>query len=155
MHTMHLVLLALGSLTLGMPTFSLEAREARPRGLINLSPVISPKLNLGQLLGCLGIGVSVCNPINVNGTQNSGTGAENSEASSNTIGHDDQNCPKCTPSSGDQKKPAAGNSETSGLINIAPVISPDISLSRQKSCIGVGVSVCDPINVGGVQNSNN
>lgn len=153
---MHLVVLSLGSVALGLPIFSLEARTAQLRSLVNVSPVVSPKLSLGQILGCLGIGISVCNPINVNGTQNSDNNNSNSKATSNNIGHDDHNCTTSTSSSPDaQQKSAAGNSDSGGLINVAPVISPDISLSNPNSCVGVGISACDPINVNGKQGSDN
>lgn len=156
MHALHLVLLALGSVALGMPIFSLEARATQIRSLINLSPVVAPNLNLSQLLGCLGIGISACNPVHVNGAQNSDNDDGSPKSSSDDTGHDDENCTGSTsPSSEGQGNAPAENSGKGALINIAPVISPDISLSNPNSCVGVGVSVCNPINVSGDQDSDN
>lgn len=107
---------------------------ASPRGLLNLSPVLSPVLNLGGDNQCTGIGISVCDPINVGGEQNNSNG---------------DNTDKDEPQEEEKDDSDGGDS----LINIAPVISPDISLGGDNGCLGIGISVCDPINVDGSQNN--
>ncbi|KAK7914388.1 hypothetical protein PG985_012091 [Apiospora marii] len=107
-------------------------------GLVNLSPNVSPKLGLSNDGSCTGVGVSACDPINVDGTQNSNNQNNNKEKAS----------PTATP----QGQSGSGGG---GLINVAPVISPEVDVSNDNSCTGIGISVCDPINVGGTQNSHN
>ncbi|KAK8061442.1 hypothetical protein PG994_007808 [Apiospora phragmitis] len=108
-------------------------------GLVNLSPNVSPKVGLSNDNSCTGIGVSACDPINVKGTQNSNNNNSNNE-----------NAPTTTPAPSGQ-----GGSGGGGLVNVAPIVSPDVDVSNDNSCTGIGISVCDPINVGGTQNSHN
>ncbi|KAK7962605.1 uncharacterized protein PG986_003430 [Apiospora aurea] len=108
-------------------------------GLINVSPNVSPKVGLSNDGSCTGLGVSACDPINVGGTQNSNNSNNNSkEKTSNT-----------TPT------PSGQSGSGGGLINLSPVVSPDLDVSNDNSCLGLGISVCDPINVKGTQNSHN
>ncbi|KAI1262840.1 hypothetical protein F5Y18DRAFT_396434 [Xylariaceae sp. FL1019] len=103
--------------------------------LIDLSPVVSPDIDLSSSNDCFGIGISACDPINVDGTQNSNNNnAAKSVKSTSTTD---------------------SNSSSDSLINISPDVSPDVDLSSSNDCIGLGISVCDPINVDGTQNSNN
>ncbi|KAI9170807.1 hypothetical protein HJFPF1_00281 [Paramyrothecium foliicola] len=102
----------------------IPGEDAR-RGLLNLSPVISPKLSATP--GCFGMGIAQCNPVNVAGQQNTGSGGiDNGE--------------KTQPSSN-------GNS----LINVAPVVDPDIALGG--GCVSFGIAGCNPVNVNGDQNN--
>ncbi|KAI8624125.1 hypothetical protein F5Y19DRAFT_339585 [Xylariaceae sp. FL1651] len=107
------------------------------RGLINVSPVLSPTLDLSSSNSCFGLGISVCDPINVGGTQNSNNGDSNDSSS---------------PSS---SRSSSSSSESGGLLDLSPVITPIVDLSSDNDCTGVGISACDPINVNGTQNSNN
>ncbi|KAK7985288.1 hypothetical protein PG996_005470 [Apiospora saccharicola] len=107
-------------------------------GLINLSPDVSPKVGASNDGSCTGVGVSACDPINVDGTQNSNNQNNNNQ----------EKAPAATPAS-------SSGSQSGGLINVAPIISPDVDVSNDNSCTGIGISVCDPINVGGTQNSHN
>ncbi|KAK8043681.1 hypothetical protein PG993_006111 [Apiospora rasikravindrae] len=107
-------------------------------GLINVSPNVSPKIGLSNDGSCTGVGVSACDPINVGGTQNSNNDSK-------------QKAPNTTPAPSGQ----SGSGSGGGLINLSPVISPDVDVSNDNSCTGIGISVCDPINVDGTQNSHN
>ncbi|KAK8000247.1 hypothetical protein PG990_012847 [Apiospora arundinis] len=111
-------------------------------GLVNVAPNVSPKVGLSNDNSCTGIGVSACDPINVNGTQ--GSNNNNSNPGKTTSAP--------APASSGQSGSGSGGG---GLINLAPVISPDVDVSNDNSCLGLGISVCDPINVGGTQNSHN
>ncbi|KAK8075124.1 hypothetical protein PG997_009787 [Apiospora hydei] len=106
-------------------------------GLINVSPNVSPKVGLSNDGSCTGIGVSACDPINVGGTQNSNNNNSKEKTPNNT------------------PTPSSQSGSGGGLINLSPVISPDLDVSNDNSCTGVGISVCDPINVKGTQNSHN
>lgn len=106
-------------------------------GLLNLSPEISPDLDLSGNNECLGLGVSVCDPINVNGEQNVNKGSD-----SDSHPKDDQH-------DGNKKDDDDGQY----LINISPDISPEIDASDNNGCAGIGISACDPINVNGTQNA--
>ncbi|KAK8122060.1 hypothetical protein PG984_010730 [Apiospora sp. TS-2023a] len=106
-------------------------------GLINLSPNVSPKVGASNDGSCTGVGVSACDPINVDGTQNSNNQNNNKEKAPAAAA------------------PASSGSQSGGLINVAPTVSPDVDVSNDNSCTGIGISVCDPINVGGTQNSHN
>lgn len=120
-------LLSLASTITALPTPS-------RRQLLDLSPVISPIIDLGGDNGCLGIGISVCDPINVDGEQNN----SNSQDS--------------TPEKEEDEEP---EDTTVSLINISPEIIPEISIGGDNDCLGVGISVCNPINVDGEQNNSN
>lgn len=111
--------------------------EPSPRGLLNLSPVLDPDVKLGGDNSCTGIGISACNPINVGGEQNN----DQSEETDNEVNDD-------TNQETDNK---AVDNGSDSLINIAPDISPDLSLGGDNGCLGIGISVCDPINVDGSQ----
>lgn len=107
-------------------------------GLLSVSPDVSPKVGASNDGSCTGVGVSACDPINVHGTQNSNNQNNNNQ----------------------EKAPAAAatpasSGQSGGLINVAPIVSPGVDVSNDNSCIGIGISVCDPINVGGTQNSHN
>ncbi|KAI0126631.1 hypothetical protein BJ170DRAFT_629459 [Xylariales sp. AK1849] len=128
MHAANL-LIALAGATFALPTFSLERR-----GLINLSPTVSPEVDLNNANSCLGLGISVCDPINVGGTQNSNDSSVSKKKTTTT---------------------KSSTSHSDSLINISPDISPSVNLSDDNSCTGIGISVCDPINVDGTQGSNN
>ncbi|KAI1325235.1 hypothetical protein F5Y16DRAFT_278184 [Xylariaceae sp. FL0255] len=109
--------------------------------LINISPTISPDLDFSSENDCFGLGISACDPINVNGVQNSGNDDDESKSSS---------------SYSTKPQPSIASSSTdASSMKISPNISPDLDLSSNNDCIGVGISVCDPINVNGTQNSNN
>ncbi|KAI0160794.1 hypothetical protein GGR57DRAFT_456309 [Xylariaceae sp. FL1272] len=107
--------------------------------LIDVSPDVSPDLDLSSSNDCIGVGISVCDPINVDGTQNS-----------NNNNNDDDESSSETPTSTTED-----DSEGGSLINLSPTVSPDLDLSSSNDCFGIGISACDPINVGGTQGSNN
>ncbi|KAI1077639.1 hypothetical protein F5B20DRAFT_257572 [Whalleya microplaca] len=113
---------------------SVKDKDSNGGGLLNLSPDISPDINLNNADSCLGLGISVCDPINVGGTQNSNNGGSDFSKGK-------------APS-----KPS--NSGSGDLINLSPTISPALGLDNSNSCLGIGISACDPINVDGTQNSN-
>ncbi|CAJ2500195.1 Uu.00g030480.m01.CDS01 [Anthostomella pinea] len=145
MRASHVVLSFVG-LAHGLPTFGAETRD-----LINLSPTVSPALGLDNSNSCLGLGISACDPINVGGTQNSNNGKE----TETQVGSQSSNKGKDSCSS---KKTKSGSGSTTGsgsLINISPDVSPDVDINNENSCTGIGISVCDPINVDGTQGSNN
>ncbi|KAF6838548.1 hypothetical protein CPLU01_02349 [Colletotrichum plurivorum] len=96
-----------------------SALPNEPR-LINVSPEISPKLDLSDSLSCLG--VAVCNPVTVD---------KNARPSGSAP-------PQLTQQ---QAPPQAGGS----LVNVAPVVSPNVDLSGLLSC--VGVANCNPVTV--------
>ncbi|KAI0837597.1 hypothetical protein F5Y06DRAFT_270833 [Hypoxylon sp. FL0890] len=110
----------------GLPAFMAEIKRA----LINLSPVIDLGLDINNDNSCLGIGVSVCDPITVNSTTNS-TAVNNNNSKTKLL-------------------PTSTSNDDSGddsLINLSPTISPDINLNNDNSCLGIGISACDPITV--------
>ncbi|KAK6859850.1 hypothetical protein PG995_003486 [Apiospora arundinis] len=80
-------------------------------GLVNVAPNVSPKVGLSNDNSCTGIGVSACDPINVNGTQ--GSNNNNSNPGKTTSAP--------APASSGQSGSGSGGG---GLINLAPVISP-------------------------------
>ncbi|KAF6818133.1 hypothetical protein CSOJ01_02014 [Colletotrichum sojae] len=94
----------------------------QPR-LINVSPEISPKLDLSDSLSCLGVGV--CNPVTVD---------KNASPSGPAPSQPTQ-----------QQAPTKKVGEGGSLVNVAPVISPDVDLSGLLSC--VGVANCNPVTV--------
>jgi hypothetical protein len=185
---------ALLGVTAALPAFLSEIRQ-----LIDISPVISPKIGIGGDNSCLGLGISVCNPINVDGTQNSynsaGDDSDTTESTDEDVSQNggllgidldlspildlggDNSClglgiSACDPINvdgtqnshntavnGDGNSQAESESgtahESNALINLSPDISPELDIGGDNSCLGVGVSVCDPINVGGTQGSNN
>ncbi|KAI1137202.1 hypothetical protein F5Y05DRAFT_81429 [Hypoxylon sp. FL0543] len=109
----------------GLPTFLAEVKRA----LINLSPVIDPTVNLNNDNSCLGLGISVCDPITVNSTTNS-TAVNNNGSKAAAL-------PTTTSSdSGDDS-----------LIDLSPTIAPVVNLNNDNSCLGLGISACDPITV--------
>ncbi|KAL7620241.1 hypothetical protein AAE478_009234 [Parahypoxylon ruwenzoriense] len=125
MHAFTYLILSFIGVAHSLPTFLAERR-----GLINLSPDLDLGLNFSNDNSCLGIGISVCDPITVDSTKNS-TATDN------------------TPKSKAKKEP--NNNSASGdnsLINLSPDISSDLNISNDNSCLGIGISACDPITVG-------
>ncbi|KAI2622509.1 hypothetical protein GGR54DRAFT_598809 [Hypoxylon sp. NC1633] len=110
-----------------LPAFLAENHK---RSLINLSPDIDLGLDASHDNSCLGIGISVCDPITVDSTKNSTVTNDNSKAKDES---DD-----------DDMDSSGGDS----LINISPDLDLDIDLSSDNSCLGIGISACDPITVG-------
>ncbi|KAI1459984.1 hypothetical protein F4805DRAFT_419439 [Annulohypoxylon moriforme] len=110
-----------------LPAFLAESK----RSLINLSPTISPDVNLNNDNSCLGIGISVCDPITVDSKTNSTAVDDTSSSSSSKA-----------------KTESSGSSDDDSLINLSPTISPDLTLTNPNSCLGIGISACDPITVG-------
>lgn len=110
------------------------------RSLVDLSPILSPKLKLGGNDQCTGIGISVCDPINVGGEQSK----SNTEASHGETSNERET-----------SQPSDSGDGNASLLNLSPDISPDISLGGDSDCFGVGISACDPINVNGSQQNSN
>lgn len=129
-----LFLVALLGLVLSAP---LMPHTIEDRALINISPDLDISITHKDNNECIGIGISVCDPINVNGTQNA---ADTSDDSSSTSSSDDESS-SSTSSGGD------------ALINISPDLDIDIDDSGNNECFGIGISACDPINVNGNQNT--
>lgn len=101
------------------------ALPIEPR-LINVSPQVNPKVDLSDSLSC--IGVAVCNPVTVD---------KNASRSGST-----------QPQPAQQQSPpqqAGGNGGGGSLVNVAPVVSPDVDLSGLLSC--VGIANCNPVTV--------
>jgi hypothetical protein len=121
---MHATPAIIASLAMIASAFPITTEDIR-RGLLNLSPIISPSLSASP--GCLGIGISVCNPINVKGNQNTGSGGSPTK----------------------QQQPQSSNGDY--LVNVAPNVSPNVGIGG--GCTGIGISACDPINVKGNQNT--
>ncbi|WQF87527.1 hypothetical protein CDEST_12541 [Colletotrichum destructivum] len=92
------------------------------RGLINISPEINPSVDSRPVAQCLGI--AVCNPVTVN----------NGNQSPAPTGQQQQAPPQQTSSGG-------GGS----LINVAPVVSPNIEPYGFLKCLGV--ANCNPVTV--------
>lgn len=121
------LLAALGSLAAPIsPSFG-------PRGLLTISPTIDPKLDLSGNNNCLGVGVSVCDPINVNSSHTAGQN-DNDNDNANQVQY------------GNDCRPHADGNDGS-LITISPNLSPEVDASHNNDCVGVGISACDPINV--------
>ncbi|OHW97308.1 hypothetical protein CSPAE12_04017 [Colletotrichum incanum] len=102
---------------------SASALSIFPR-LINISPEISPKIDRSSPVAQC-VGIAVCNPVTVNSGSQSPT-----------------------PSSQQQQAPpqqTGPNGGGSSLVNIAPVISPDINLSWLLKCLGI--ASCNPVSV--------
>ncbi|KAI1448780.1 hypothetical protein F5Y02DRAFT_374671 [Annulohypoxylon stygium] len=129
MHFTYLVLSFAGAAH-SLPTFLAESK----RSLIDLSPDVDLGLNLENDNSCLGIGISVCDPITVDSKTNETT-VDNTPSTS-------------TSSSSSKAKTDSSDSGDDSLINLSPTISPDIGLSNENSCLGIGISACDPITVG-------
>ncbi|KAI2471329.1 hypothetical protein F4781DRAFT_387296 [Annulohypoxylon bovei var. microspora] len=128
MHAFTYLVLSFVGTTYSLPAFLAESK----RSLINLSPDIDLGLDLENNNSCLGIGASVCDPITVNSKTNS-TVVENKSSSSSSKAKTDSS----DSSSGDDS-----------LINISPDLGLDLGLSNDNSCLGLGISACDPITVG-------
>ncbi|KAI0103609.1 hypothetical protein F4814DRAFT_432041 [Daldinia grandis] len=110
----------------GLPMLLAEHKRDQ---LINLSPNLDLGLNVNNDNSCLGLGVSVCDPITVDSEKNS------------TVVHDNGSKAKEEPSTKDS---GSGDS----LINLSPDIDLGLGLSNENSCLGIGISACDPITVG-------
>ncbi|KAI4861507.1 hypothetical protein F4820DRAFT_433478 [Hypoxylon rubiginosum] len=143
MHPFTYLVLSFLGIALSLPLFRAEHKRD---SILTLSPTIDPGLNLSNDNSCLGIGISVCDPITVNSTTTEATTKPKAKAasgsSSSSTTQDD-----ATPTSGDTLINTTGASGDS-LINISPTISPDLSLSNDNGCLGIGISACDPITVG-------
>ncbi|KAI2628031.1 hypothetical protein GGS26DRAFT_130608 [Hypomontagnella submonticulosa] len=99
------------------------------RGLINVSPDLDLGLGLSNDNSCLGIGVSVCDPITVDSEK------------TNTVNNNNGSKAKEEPQ-------GSNNSGDDSLINISPELGLDLDVSNDNSCLGIGISACDPITVG-------
>ncbi|KAF3057461.1 hypothetical protein GL218_06237 [Daldinia childiae] len=110
----------------GLPILLAEHKRDQ---LINLSPNLDLGLTANNDNSCLGLGISVCDPITVDSEKNS------------TVVHDNGSKAKEEPSTTDN---GSGNS----LINLSPDVDLGLNLSNENSCLGIGISACDPITVG-------
>ncbi|KAI1762329.1 hypothetical protein GGR53DRAFT_501921 [Hypoxylon sp. FL1150] len=141
MHAFTCFILSFLGVALSLPLFRAEHKRD---SIISLSPTVDPDLNLSNDNSCLGIGISVCDPITVNSTSTETATKSKAESDSATSSAPSSSS---TADSGDSLINLAGGSGDS-LINISPTISPDLSLSNDNSCLGIGISACDPITVG-------
>ncbi|OTB05679.1 hypothetical protein M426DRAFT_319666 [Hypoxylon sp. CI-4A] len=107
-----------------LPAFLAEFK----RDLITISPDVDLGLNLSNDNSCLGIGVSVCDPITVNSTE------------TNTVTH--------STTTSAVAQPTQSASSDNGLLDVSPDLNLDLGLSNENSCLGIGISACDPITVG-------
>jgi hypothetical protein len=127
MHATSVVFLVLVGAVYTLPTYPLQRRA-----LLTIDPTLSPAIDLSNDNSCLGIGISVCDPITVGDTDSSEDGTSSTTSSTAT----------------EEKAVDTGSTSSgSSLIDLSPVISPDIDLSSDDSCTGIGISACDPINV--------
>ncbi|KAI1650075.1 uncharacterized protein F4817DRAFT_329647 [Daldinia loculata] len=110
----------------GLPILLAENKRDQ---LINLSPNLDLGLDANNDNSCLGLGISVCDPITVDSEKNS------------TVEHDNGSKAKEEPSTKDSD---SGDS----LINLSPDVDLGLDLSNENSCLGIGISACDPITVG-------
>ncbi|KAI1090213.1 hypothetical protein F5B19DRAFT_332646 [Rostrohypoxylon terebratum] len=133
MHFSYLIL-SFAGVTHSLPAFLAESK----RSLINLSPDIDLGLNLENDNSCLGLGISVCDPITVDSKTNQTTVHNTPSPSSSS---------SSTPSSSKATTDSSDSGDDS-LINLSPTISLDIGLTNENSCLGIGISACDPITVG-------
>ncbi|KAI1774588.1 hypothetical protein F4818DRAFT_66449 [Hypoxylon cercidicola] len=108
--------------------------------LLNISPTITPDLNLSNDNSCLGIGISACDPITV-GSDVTKTVTEESD---DDAAYDSSPAPSSTPAS---TAPSSTSGAGDSLINLSPSVSPDLNLSNDNGCLGLGISACDPITV--------
>ncbi|OLN86788.1 hypothetical protein CCHL11_07851 [Colletotrichum chlorophyti] len=111
------------SITLLFATASALPVSLSPR-LINISPDISPKINLSEPVSC--VGIAACNPVSVN----NGVAAPAPTAT-----------PAPPPPPPHQTPSGGGNS----LINISPILRPDLNLSGLLKCLGI--AACNPVTV--------
>ncbi|KAI5862999.1 hypothetical protein GGS23DRAFT_47451 [Durotheca rogersii] len=112
----------------GLPTFSAERRQA-----IDVSPNIDLGLGLENANSCFGIGISVCDPITVDSKKNmTVTG----------------NAPQ--PEAGDVEvnTPDNSTSDNNQILKLSPDVKTNLNLNNDNSCLGIGISACDPITVG-------
>ena len=130
-----LFLAALAGLVISAP---LMPHIVEDRALINISPDLDISITHKNNNECVGLGVSVCDPINVNGTQNAVDSSDNSSSTS---------------SSEDDSSSSSDSSGGDALIDISPDLDINIDNSANKECFGIGISSCDPINVNGEQNT--
>lgn len=136
MHASTYFILSLLGVAHGLPTFLAEVKRA----LIQIKPVINLGLDLNNDNSCLGLGVSVCDPITVNST-----------TSSNAVNNSSKQ--KIKEDSRDTKSTSTNNTsnDSSGdnsLVDISPELGLDLNVNNDNSCLGLGISVCDPITVG-------
>ncbi|KAI0849671.1 hypothetical protein F5Y00DRAFT_235465 [Daldinia vernicosa] len=110
----------------GLPVLLAEHKRDQ---LINLSPNLDLGLGVDNDNSCLGLGISVCDPITVDSKKN------------DTVVHDTGSKAKAEPSTNDS---GSGDS----LINLSPDVDLGLDLSNENSCLGIGISACDPITVG-------
>ncbi|OTB19429.1 hypothetical protein K445DRAFT_314313 [Daldinia sp. EC12] len=127
MHAFTYFVLSFIGVAQGLPTFLAEHKRDQ---LINLSPSLNLGLNANNDNSCLGLGISVCDPITVDSKKNSTVVNDNNGSKA-----------KEEPSSKDNG--SSGNS----LINVSPDIDLGLNLSNENSCLGIGISACDPITV--------
>lgn len=136
-------------------TSSLPILSTKGRSLIDLSPNISPDLDLSSDGSCFGLGISACDPITVVHTSSNGKKYANSTKSSqdegSSTGSSSSHPNSTTTMTTITNTTAAGHSP---LININVNLSPKTDVGGDNTCTGVGVSVCDPISVSdGTSNS--
>ncbi|KAI1204811.1 uncharacterized protein F4807DRAFT_445768 [Annulohypoxylon truncatum] len=124
MHVFTYLVLSFAGAAHGLPAFLAESK----RSLINISPVIDLGLKLTNANSCLGLGVSVCDPITVNSTTADHASSSGSSPSKTIM--------------------ELSNSGDDSLINLSPTITPDLDLTNENNCLGIGISACDPITVG-------
>ncbi|OTA64008.1 hypothetical protein K449DRAFT_380947 [Hypoxylon sp. EC38] len=138
MHASTYFILSLFGVAHGLPTFLAEAKRA----LIQIKPVIELGIDLNNDNSCLGVGVSVCDPITVNSTTSS-TAVNNSNSSKAKL--------KAKEDSSDTKRTSNTSNDTSSdnsLVDISPELGLDLNLNNNNGCLGIGISACDPITVG-------
>ncbi|KAK6949388.1 hypothetical protein Daesc_009463 [Daldinia eschscholtzii] len=127
MHAFTYFVLSFIGVAQGLPTFLAEHKRDQ---LINLSPSLNLGLNANNDNSCLGLGISVCDPITVDSKKNSTVVNDNSGSKA-------------------KEEPSSKDNGSSGdsLINVSPDIDLGLNLSNENSCLGIGISACDPITV--------
>ncbi|KAI2603789.1 uncharacterized protein GGS25DRAFT_505449 [Hypoxylon fragiforme] len=135
MHAFSYFALSIIGVAYSLPTLLAESK----RGLIKVSPDLDLGLDVNNDNSCLGLGISVCDPITVDSNKTSTvTKGSSSSSSSSSISP-----PSSTPTAKE-----ASSSGDDPLIDISPDLGLDLGLSNENSCLGIGISACDPITVG-------
>ncbi|KAI0178933.1 hypothetical protein GGR52DRAFT_534154 [Hypoxylon sp. FL1284] len=153
MHGLSYFILSLAGLALSLPLF--RAEHGRRDSIISISPIVEPNITIGGDNSCVGIGISVCDPITVNSTTTETTNKPNSKAAAPATPAQPSDSPissadslvNTATSTGDSLINLSSSTKGDSLINVSPTVSPDLGLGGDNSCLGLGVSACDPITV--------
>ncbi|KAI1802896.1 hypothetical protein F4811DRAFT_527386 [Daldinia bambusicola] len=128
MHALTYFILSFVGVAHSLPTLLAEHKRDQ---LLNLSPTLDLGLSANNDNSCFGLGISVCDPITVDSKKNS------------TVVNNGSNGSKAKEEPSSKDNGSGGDS----LINLSPDIDLGLNLSNENSCVGIGISACDPITV--------